>query len=148
MKVIPLVLICVLYGSPHELLFDTNQSMGAGTFNPTTATSRKIPITFIGRVTSIEQLGKREIQVIPVEFDSRFAITVHIESVTPREVPLEGGTDQVFAVHSPVKLFRAVEEDIVGKRYRFKVTWNEVRNRSRFSGLSASPIEDEDTPRK
>ena len=148
MEVILLVLICVLYGSPHELPFDTNQSTGAGTFNRTTTTNHKIPITFIGRVTSIEPLRERELQVIPVDFDSRFAITVHIESVTPREVPLKGGIDQVFAVHSPARLFRTVEEDVIGKRYRFKVTWNEVRNRSRFSDLTANSIEDEDTQRK
>jgi hypothetical protein len=131
MKVMLLVLICVLCSSSPELLLNTNQSTA------TMTTSHKVSITFSGTVKSIEPLGKRELRVIPVDFDSKFAVTVHIESVTPGEVPLEGGTDQVFAVHSPARLFGAVKEDIVGKKYRFKVTWNGVRHR--FSELTARP---------
>jgi len=141
MKVILLVLIWVLCGSSHELSLKTNQSTGTGTFDQT-MTSHKVSITFIGTVKSIEPLRERELRVIPVDFDSRFAVTVHIESVTPKEVPLEGGTDQVFAVHSPAKLFRALEKDFIGRKYRFKVAWDGVGHR--FSGLTAAPIVDED----
>lgn len=124
MKVILLVLICVLCGSSPDL------------------PSHKVSITFIGTVKSIEPLGQRELRVIPVDFDSRFAVTVHIESVTPGKAPLEGGADRVFAVHSPAQLFGAVEEDIVGKKYRFRVAWNGARHR--FSGLTTAPIVDEE----
>ena len=124
MKVILLVLICVLGASSNEL------------------PSHKVSITFMGTVQSIEPLGQRELRVTPVDFDSRFAVTVHIESVTPEDGPLEGGTDRVFAVHSPSKLFSAVEKDIIGKKYPFKVAWDEVRHR--FSELTIAPIVDEE----
>ena len=126
MKVILLVLICVLCGSSPGVL------------------NRKVSITFIGTVKSIEQLGQRELRVTPVDFDSRFAVTVHIESVAPEDGPLEAGTDRVFAVHSPSKLFGAVEKDIIGKKYRFKVAWDEVRHR--FSELTTSSVEEEKKP--
>jgi len=131
MKVISPMLICVLCVSSQELAVNTNQSTGIK--------SRKVSITFIGTVKSIEPLGKRQLRVTPVDLDARFAVTVHIESVTRGEVPLEGDTDQVFAVHSPAKIFGAAkEEDIIGKKYRFKVAWNGVRHR--FSDLSAGPV--------
>ena len=120
MKVILLMLICVLGASSNEL------------------PSHKVSITFIGTVQSIEPLGQRELRVTPVDFDSRFAVRVHIESVTPEDGPLEGGTDRVFAVHSPAQLFGAVQEDVIGKKYRFRVAWDEVRHR--FSGLTSGPI--------
>lgn len=138
MKEILLVLMCILCGHLHQLSFNTNQFTVTGAFNRTTTTSRKIPVTFIGTVTSIELLGKRDVRVIPVDFDSRFTITVHIESVTPGDVPLEAGTDQVFAVHSPARLFQGVEKDVIGKKYRFKIVWNDMPNRSKFSDLTAS----------
>jgi len=131
MKVIMLVLVCVLSGS-HQLPLNTNQSTGTGT------TSHKVSITFIGTVKSLDPWGERELRVIPTDFDSRFAVTVHIESVTPGDAPLEGGKDQVFAVHSPARLLGAVKEDMVGRKYRFKVTWDGVRHR--FSGLTAAPV--------
>ena len=95
-------------------------------------------------VKAIEPLGNRELQVIPVDLDSRFAVTVHIEAVTPRDVPLKVGTDQIFAVHSPARLFGAVNEDIIGRKYRFKVAWNGTRNNARFSELTAARIVEED----
>jgi len=139
MKETLLVLLCVLYSSPHELPFNAKQFNITGTFNRTITKSRKIPVTFIGTVTAIELLGNRELRVIPVDFDSRFAVTIHIESVTPRDVPLVAGTDQVFAVHSPSELFQSREKDAIGKKYRFQIVWNEMPDRSRFSNLTASP---------
>ena len=99
---------------------------------------KEISISFTGTVKSIEPLGQRELRVFPVDVASRFAITIHIEAVTPRESPLKSGEDQVFAVHSPAKLFKAAAKDVVGRKYRFKVKWDETR----FSDLTAVPIED------
>lgn len=126
-----LLLVSVLCGSSRELQPNRNRSR-----------SHKVSIVFIGTVKSIEPLGKRDLRVIPVDVDPRFAITVHVESVTPKETPLKVDTDQVFAVHSPARLFSAVEEEIIGRKYRFKVAWNEGRNESTFSDLTAFPIAD------
>ena len=127
MKVILLMVICVLCST-----LNANQSVRTSK----RTTSRKIPITFTGTVKSIEPLGERELQVIPVDFDSRFAIVIHIESVAPGNVPLAADTDRIFAVHSPTMLFRGATEDIIGKKYRFKITWNGVRDKPRFSDLT------------
>ena len=131
MKVILLIVICVLCSAPG-LSLNTNHS--ARTFKRTT--TRKIPITFIGTVKSIEPLGKRELQVIPVDFDARFAIAIHIESVSPTDVPLATDTDRIFAVHSPARLFGVSAEAAIGKKYRFKITWNGVSDKPRFSDLT------------
>jgi hypothetical protein len=90
-------------------------------------------------------LGETELKVIPVDLDSRFAVTVHIESVTPKEVPLKADTDQDFSIHSPAQLFHAAKEETIGKKYRFKIVWNGLRSSSTFSELSAVPIVDETT---
>jgi hypothetical protein len=140
MKLFLLLLICVLCGSPHRLRSSTNQSTPEDTLDR--STSHKISITFIGTVNSIEPLGRRELRVIPVDFDPRFAITVHVEGVTPKDAPFTADTDQVFAVHSVAMLFGTMEEDIVGKKYRFKIAWNRARNRSRFSDLTVTLDED------
>lgn len=107
------------------------------------STIHKVTITFAGTVKSVEMLGDRELKVIPVDFDSRFAVTVHIESVTPKEVPLKADTDQNFAIHSPAQLFQAAKEEVIGKKYRFKVVWNGMRSNSKFYDLSAVRIVDE-----
>ena len=133
MKVILLIVISILCGSMPELSLNTNQF--ARTFNRTKTPSKKIRITFTGTVKSIEPLGRRELQVIPVDFNSRFAVGIHIESVSPTEVPLAGDTDRVFAIHSPAMLFGVAPENIIGRKYRFKITWNEVRSKSKFSDL-------------
>src|SRR5689334_22657436 len=130
MKIFLLVLIGVLCATSREPQRNTSQS-------PST---EKVSVTFIGTVKSIEQLGERELQVIPIGFDSRFAVTVHIESVTPKEVPLKADADENFAIHSPAQLFQAAKEDTIGKKYRFKVVWNGTRTSSRFSDLSAVPM--------
>ena len=143
MKIFLLMLIGVPCASSLESLPHTNQSSFSETSD--TSTSHKVSITFIATVKSIEQLGERELKVIPVDFDSRFAVTVHIESVTPKEVPLKADTDQNFAIHSPAQLFQAAKEDAIGKKYRFKVVWNGMRSNSKFYNLSAVAIVDDGT---
>jgi hypothetical protein len=111
------------------------------------STTHKITITFTGSVKSIDVLGGRELKAVPVDLDSRFAITVHIEAVTPEDVPLEVDTDQNFAIHSPAQLFGDEKENVIGRKYRFKVVWNGIRTHSKFYELSAVPIVDEATRR-
>ena len=106
-----------------------------------------IPITFVGTVKSVEPLGERELRGIPVDpvdFDSRvarFAVTVHIEAVTPGQVAFERGTDQAFTVHEPIAVFGP---DAIGKKYRFEAGWNEEHNGSMIINLKASQILYED----
>lgn len=138
MKVILLMLIFVLSVGTNSAFIEANPPAKMGTVKPT---KRKTSITFTGTVKAIEMLGKRELNVFPIDFDSRFAVIVHIESVTPRETPLKEGVEEVFAIHSPARLFLATEEDVIGKEYRFKMTWEKVGNRSKFSQLTASRIE-------
>ncbi|HSB27580.1 MAG TPA: hypothetical protein VLE19_06990 [Pyrinomonadaceae bacterium] len=142
MKVL-LALLCILFNNPQELRPNPSKSLRAGTADE--SPSRKCSITFVGTVKSIEQLGRKNLRVIPVDLDSRFAITIHIEAVTPAEVPLKPGADHVFAVHSPARLFRAVTEEIIDKKYRFKVDWNVDNNQ--FSDLTAV-LPDKDMEKK
>jgi hypothetical protein len=116
---------------------------GPATDSSDQSTTHTVTISFTGTIKSVEMLGDRELKVIPVDFDSRFAVTVHIESVTPKEVPLKADTDQNFAIHSPAQLFQAAQEDAIGKKYRFKVVWNGMRSKSKFYNLSAVPVVDE-----
>jgi hypothetical protein len=107
-----------------------------------------IPITFTGTVKSVEKLGERELRGIPVEpidFDSRidrFAVTVHVESVTPAQVAFEAGTDQDFTVHEPIALLGV---DVIGARYLFEGGWNEEHDGTMLFNLKASQIFDADT---
>ena len=141
MKIFLLVLIGVLCATSREP--QPNASQSSSTETPDASTHHKVSITFIATVKSIEMLGERELKVIPVGFDSRFAVTVHIESVTPKEVPLKADTDEIFTIHSPAQLFQAVKEDTIGKKYRFKVVWNGMPGNSKFYNLSAVRIVDE-----
>jgi hypothetical protein len=137
MKIFLLVLIAVLCGSLRE---STQSSLTSHA-----SASHKVSITFIATVKSIEMLGERELKVIPVDFDSRFAVTVHIESVTPKDVPLEADTDQNFGIHSPAQLFPDTKEEAIGKNYRFKAVWNGMGTNSKFYNLTAVSIAHEPT---
>src|SRR2546423_9698811 len=119
-----------------------------GTFKPTTVTDHKVSIAFTGTVKAIEQLGERELSVIPVDVDPRFAVTVHIESATPDEKPFKKGEEVVFAIHSPAILFLGKGEDAVGKKYRFKLVREKTSKSLRYSQLTAGPIEDVEARRK
>lgn len=140
MKVILLMLICALYAGTQSYLSDLNPPAQARAFKLAMNTDHKTSITFTGTVKSIELLGKRELEVTPVDLDPKFAVTVHLESVTPPEAPIKEGADVVFAIHSPARLFRGGEGSVIGKKYHFKVIWEQVNNRSRFSRLAANPI--------
>jgi len=101
--------------------------------------THKVTITFTGTVKSVEMLGDGELKVIPIDLDSRFAITVQIEAVTPEDVPLKVDTDQNFAIHSPARLFADGKENVIGRKYCFRVVWNGMHTNSKFYELSAVP---------
>src|SRR5215216_5601263 len=142
-QVILPVLMCIVCGGLCAPSFNVSQSAGAATFKRATSAGRETPVTFVGTVKSIEMLGRRKLSVIPVDFDSRFALTLHVESVRPQEAPFEEGTELVFGIHSPARLFHGGKADAIGKKYRFKVVWENAGDRSRFSALTAGPMEGE-----
>jgi len=148
MRAVLFILICTLCGSTNSSLIEANPPAKPETFKRTAVTEPKVSITFTGTVKSIELLGERERKIIPVDVDSRFAVVVYIESVALEGTPLKEGADEVFAIHSPARLFRAGENDVIGKKYRFKLTWEKVSNGSKFSQLTANPIEDDEARRK
>ena len=148
MRAVLLMLICALGSGINSALVEANPPAKLGTFKATVMTNAKVSITFTGTVKSIELLGERELKIIPVGIDPRFAVVVHIESVAPPTVPLKEGADEVFAIHSPARLFRAREKDVIGKKYQFKLTWEKVSNRPRFSQLTANPMDDDEARRK
>ena len=141
MRVILLMLTCALSGSNSSLIEATRPAK-ASAFEPAKVVNPKVSITFTGTIESIEPLGKRALKVIPVDFDSSFALIIQIDSVSTRETSLKAGRKAVFAIHSQARLFPA-EKDVIGKKYRFKLNWEKVSNTSRFSQLAASSIEED-----
>ena len=148
MRAVLLMLICALCGGINSALIEANPPTKLEAFKATMVTDPKVSITFTGTVKSIELLGDRELKIIPVDIDPRFAVVVHIESVAPQAAPLKEGADEVFAIHSPARLFRAREKDVIGKKYRFKLTWEKVSNGPKFSQFTANQIEDDGVRRK
>jgi len=142
MKVILLMLICALCAGTNSSLLQADAPTETGNFKPATVTDHKVSISFTGTVKAIEQLGEREMRVIPVDVDPRFAVTVYIESAAPGETSLKEGEEVVFAIHSPARLFRAKEEDVIGNKYRFKLIREKVSQGLRYSQLTAGPIAD------
>jgi hypothetical protein len=135
MKIFFLISICVVFGSSIELRPNPHRAAAR-------LASQTVSITFVGTVKSIEPLGRRELKVIPVDCDSRFAVTVDVEEVAPKDAPLQSNKNQVFAIHSPARLFLAPEKEIIGSKYRFRVTWTD----GSFSNLTAVRHEQRDTP--
>ena len=43
--------------------------------------------------------------------------------------PFKVGTEQVLAIHSPARLFHEAQEEVIGKKYRFKVAWDRECNK-------------------
>ncbi len=74
-------------------------------------------IEFKGKVVSIEQLGKRAVKALLVDFDPRFLLTVRIGSVSGTGAPFQEADDQAFAIHSPSRMFAA--DNSVGKTLAF-----------------------------
>lgn len=147
MKVILLMLTCGLC-SPNSSLLQADAPAEGGNFKPTSVTDHRVSIAFTGTVKAIESLGGRKMSVIPVDADPRFAVIVYIESATSGEPPLKEGEEVVLAIHSPARLFRAKEVDVIGNKYRFKLIREEVSKGLRYSQLTADLVEDNEAHRK
>jgi len=101
------------------------------------AVGTEIPISFTGTVVSIEYLGRWTGTLIPVDFDSRFAATVKIESADGGQEFFKAGETVTFGIHSPVKLFQAPAEQAVGKQYKFTVYYHKTQDGVEFRTLTA-----------
>lgn len=78
-------------------------------------------------------------KVIPVDFDSRFVLTVHIESVNPAATNFTVGAVVAFAIHSPSLLFG--EEAKKGKTYDFSVQREIKHGKTRYFGLKVEKVQ-------
>ena len=78
-------------------------------------------VHFTAAVTAIEPLGERALQVIVIALppDPHFALFVQIRSASPPSREFQPEHEVVFAIHSPVRLFRAASGDVVGKQFEF-----------------------------
>lgn len=89
-------------------------------------------------VQSVIPLTSFSGQVMRVDVDPRFALTVHIESVVPAVANFTKGAVVTFAIHSPSLLF-AGDEPTMGKTYDFYLG-REIEDKNvRFFGLTLYP---------
>ena len=140
MKLTILMLVFALCINTNPSWLEAPHATGAEFSNPAVVMTRSVSINFTGTVKSIDLYRNRELSVVPVDFDPRFVVHVHIESVTRPGTPLKEGEDVVFAVHSPVRLFLVKEEEVIGKKYLFKASWQKVRGTDRFRRLTARAL--------
>ncbi len=119
-----LIMLCILmFGGCNQQAGDRPAYVQPNSGGQQLASSQEIIIHFTGTVKSINLLGKKKVLIIPVHFDPRYALTLHIDSVQEEKVPLEASNTKVFGIHSPSKLFAEPREQAIGKTYDFEVTW-------------------------
>jgi len=71
----------------------------------------------VGAVTMSKDLVRGDVQMIPITLDARFGIRVRIERIVSGDSPWKLGSEQVFVIHSPVRMFG--NYDLKGEKYRF-----------------------------
>ena len=81
-------------------------------------------------------------ETIRVDFDSRFALSLRVESVEPAVKEFGSRGVVTFAIHSPSLLFAG--EPKKGKPYDFYLHRNVDNGRTPFFGLTSRPICAED----
>jgi hypothetical protein len=84
-------------------------------------------------VQSVVPLTSFAGHVTPVDIDPRFALTVHVESVTPSVPNFSEGALGIFAIHSPSLLFAG--DPTKGKAYDFSVRREIHDGKVKFRGL-------------
>lgn len=77
-------------------------------------------------------------QIIPVDFDPRFALTVRIQSVDPAVGSFTAEAVVAFAIHSPALLFG--EDATNGKTYDFSLQREIKHGKTRFFGLKVEKV--------
>ena len=80
-------------------------------------------------VKNIQLLSKSSEKIIPVDVDSRWALTVQIDTVQTDKLPFNDmkpfniGETKTFGIHSPTKLFAESDTNsIIGKSYDIEFT--------------------------
>jgi hypothetical protein len=77
-------------------------------------------------------------EITPVDFDPKFALTVHIESVVPAVTNFAAGSVATFAVHSPSLLFGGAATK--GNTYEFSLQHKIEDGKIKFFGLKVVKI--------
>lgn len=72
-------------------------------------------------------------QVTPVDFDPRFALTLHVESAVPAVANFAEGAVITLAIHSPSLLF--AKEPTKGEAYDFVLYRKIQKGKAKFFGL-------------
>ena len=91
-------------------------------------------ISLRATVKEVVMLSSFSGTVLPVDIDSRFALTLHIESVAP--VVTNFAVDSVvsFAIHSPSRLFAG--ENAKDKTFDFSVRHKTEKGKTRYFELA------------
>lgn len=89
-------------------------------------------------VQAVVLLSRFSGQAIPVDFDPRFALTLHIESAVPSVANFTEGAVVTLAIHSPSLLF--AEEPTKGKAYDFVLHRKVQKGKAKFFGLSVLKV--------
>jgi hypothetical protein len=84
-------------------------------------------------VQAVVPLSSFSGRVTPVDFDPRFALTVHVESAVPAVANFTEGAVVTLAIHSPSLLF--AEEPTKGKAYSFVLHRKVRKGKAKFFGL-------------
>ena len=79
--------------------------------------SKNARFSIVGSVTISKDPVSPDVQPIPITFDARFVIRLKIEKIVSGASPWKVGTEQVFLIHSPARMFGGY--DVRAKRFRF-----------------------------
>lgn len=82
-----------------------------------------VDVTFTGILKNIEMMGKRETTVYPAALDPRFVIFIDILDVSNDKTPLKPGEEVRLAIHSPCMLFAGDPDSHIGRKCKFRATW-------------------------
>ena len=91
-------------------------------------------ISLRATVQEVAMLSSFSGDVIPVDTDPRFALTLRIESVGPVVTNFAAGSVVSFAIHSPSRLFAG--EDAKGKTFDFSVHHKTEKGKTRYFELA------------
>src|SRR5688572_8229602 len=95
-------------------------AFATGLLEPTAGEPRSAKASsfvIVGAVTMSKELVPDGAALIPITFDARFIIRVKVERVVSGSAPWKAGSEQLFVIHSPVRMFG--RHDIKGERFRF-----------------------------
>ena len=90
-------------------------------------------------VQAVVPLSSFSGRVTPVDFDPRFALTVHVESAAPAVADFTEGDVVTLAIHSPSLLF--AEEPTKGKAYDFVLRRKIQKGKAKFFGLRVRKVD-------